>query len=328
MGTSSHDLTERQVVWSRHWAGGASHSCAGSYDGTYGGAIAEFWRHVHAATQTGARILDLASGSGAVPRLLLQSRPGLPMTVHAVDLSTAAPQWLQDRPAFNTVQVLFHAGTRIESLPLPSGSIDLVTSQYGIEYGDAELACQEVRRVLAPAGRVAFVMHHAASRPVQLAEIEIGHIDWLMVPGGLVDRCAEMLRPMALAATPEGRAHLAGDAVANASRRAFNEAQTALNSRIRQQPDGSDVLGEAQDAAAQLFRVALQGDEEAAHEAHARWRQHLQDSRWRLNDLRCCALDATAASGLVQRLGLDAASVRIAALKEGEYLMAWSISSA
>ena len=44
---------QRQAVWTRHWATGAAHSCAGTYADTYGGAIADFWRGVHADTAPG-----------------------------------------------------------------------------------------------------------------------------------------------------------------------------------------------------------------------------------------------------------------------------------
>lgn len=325
--TTLQSLAKRQAVWSRHWANGAASSCAGSYADTYGGAIAAFWQRVHADTRAGANVLDLATGSGALPRLLLKCRPDLPMTLHAVDLSTTPPVWMHSHAPDAPAQLIFHAGTRLEALPLPSRSVDLITSQYGIEYGDAEAACREVLRVRAPGGRVALVMHHASSRPVQLAGVEVDHIDDLLAPSGLLDACAAMVEPMSLATTQEGRARLAADPAANAARKAFNAAQTALTAAAQQQPDGADVLGEAQDAALQVLALAVRTGETAAREALARLRQHLMDARWRLKDLQRCALDEVGAQAWVARLGLDAVRPHVNTLHEGPHLMGWTLVS-
>ena len=318
-------LKMRQAVWSRHWASGAGHSCAGSFWNDYGGEIAAFWRAMHATTPSGACVLDLATGGGAVPRLLLHSRPDLPVDLHAVDLATTAPAWVRERPPGAPGRVTFHGGTRVEALPLRAASVDLVTSQYGIEYAEVDAALDEVLRVRAPRGRIAFVLHHAESRPVRLAAIELAHLAVLLGPEGLVAACAAMLRPMAQAATAEGRARLAQDSTAHAARQAFNAAQSAVTARGRGQPDGADVLGEAQDAAAQVLALAGQRGEAVARDAHARWLQHLQDARLRLEELRRCALDAPALQGWVQRLQRHGLTVETATLAEGAHLMGWTL---
>ena len=38
---------ERRIEsWSRYWASGALHSCAGSFDGNYAGSLRAFWNEV------------------------------------------------------------------------------------------------------------------------------------------------------------------------------------------------------------------------------------------------------------------------------------------
>lgn len=312
-------MLARQAVWARHWAGGAAHSCAGSYGATYGGAVAAFWRGVCDRTPAPARALDIATGSGAIPRLWLGFRAG--DAWDAVDLAPDAPAWMQKAgPALR-----FHGGVLAEALPFPDARFDLVTSQYGLEYGDLARAVPELLRVRAPQGRVALVLHHAASRPVALAGIELAHLDWLAGPEGLLPACAGMLRPLAQARTPEGRARLAGDAAAEAARERFNVAQDALAARAQAAPDGADVLAEVQDAVAGVLGQAVQAGEAPARAALAALQQQLADSRLRLQELCACALDRSAAEALASRLAAAGLHPVLAPLHEGAHLMGWTL---
>lgn len=309
----------RQAVWSRHWASGAAHSCAGSYGTTYGGAVAAFWRGVCDRSPAPLRALDIATGSGAIPRLWRGFRTG--DTWDAVDLSPDAPAWMRDAgPGLH-----FHGGVLAEALPFADASFDLVTSQYGLEYGDLGRAVPELLRVRRPGGRVAMVLHHAASRPVSLAAVELAHLDWLAGPGGLLRACEAMLGPLARARTPEGRAGLDGDATAEAARARFNAAQDALAARARAAPDGADVLGEVQDAVAGVLGSVVQQGESAGRQALQALEQGLGDSRLRLQELRDCALDAAAAQGLCARIAAAGLQAALAPLREGSHLMGWTL---
>jgi SAM-dependent methyltransferase len=307
----------RQAVWSRHWATGAPHSCAGSYGALYGGAIAEFWGAVHAHTRAGARVLDLASGSGAVPRLLRRLRPELDCRYEAADLSLSVPQ---DAPWLH-----FHPGVAAEALPFADAGFDLLTSQYGVEYGDLERVLRELLRLRRPQGRIALVLHHAASRPVRLARTELNHLRWLDGSDGLLTACRAMLPLLLLARTPEGRTRLTDDAAAEATRLRFNEAQDALAERARAQPDGADVLGEVQDAVAAVLGTAVQAGQAPAEAALAALRQRLADSRWRLQELCDCALDETAARAVSSHLHACGLQPDLTPLADGQHLMGWAL---
>lgn len=322
MSGAAADLPEgsRAAVWARHWASGSPHSCAGSYGATYGGVVADFWRALLHEVPVGARTLDLASGSGALPRLFLQLAPQRLGTLDAVDLTPTPPPWFAS-PAAQAVR--FHGGISIEALPFADASLDLVVSQYGLEYA-GPAARAEARRVLAPGGRIALVLHHAQSRPVQLAALEMAHIDWLR--GSLLPAAAAMAGPLARAATPQGRAALAADAAAHASRERFNAVQSALAQRIAAQGDGADVLFELRDAVGQALALAHRhGDGAAAAGALAQIDQHLADVHWRLRELRGCALDAEAMQALALALAAGQGTHRIGTLSEGEHLMGWTL---
>jgi SAM-dependent methyltransferase len=310
-------MTMRQAVWSRHWSTGATHSCAGSYGKLYGGAIADFWRRVHADTPADARVLDVASGSGAVPRLLRHLRPDLDCQYEAVDLAFAPPAelpWLK-----------FHAGVAAEALPFDDGSFALVTSQYGVEYGDLDRALPELLRVRRTHGRIALVLHHAGSLPVRLARVELDHLDWLEGPDGLLAASEAMLPMLLQARTQEGRSRLAIEPAAEAIRLRFNAAQDALTARARTQPDGADVLGETQDAVASMLGAALQSGADPAWAARSELRQRLSDGRWRLRELCDCALDEAAARALASRLRQAGLRAEPMLLTEGSHLMGWAL---
>lgn len=312
----------RQAVWARHWAGGAPHSCAGSYGSTYGGAVAAFWRGVCDRTPAPAQALDIATGSGAIPRLWRGFRPG--DRWDAVDLSPTAPDWMHEAGP----DLHFHGGVLAEALPFAAGRFDLVTSQYGLEYGDLARAVPELLRVRAPQGRVALVLHRAQSRPVALAAVELAHLDWLQGPQGLLRACEALLRPLAQARTPEGRARLAGDAAAEAAREAFNAAQEALAARAQAAPDGADVLAEVQDAVAGVLGQVAQQGEPAGRAALAALQGQLDDSRLRLQELRACALDEAAARALADRLAAAGLRPVLAGLQEGPHAMGWTLEAA
>ena len=316
----------RGGVWTRYWATGMPHSCARSYGDTYGGALGAHWRDLFASLRSGDRLLDVATGNGALPRLVLDSQPKGGMSVDAIDLALIAPAWLAAAPAEQAARVRFHGGVPAESLPFSAGDFSLVVSQYGIEYSEMDRSVPEVLRVLAPGGRVRIVAHHRDARPVLLAGDEIGHIDWLVTPGCLLELAHAMCEPMARAATAAGRESLATDMHANALRGRFNEAQQAAARRI----EGSrcpDVLHDVREWIAQAFAVAGSRGTEPARRALEQARRLLADSRVRLDELRRCALDDAGADTLCARLSAGGASVRHAVLRDGEHVLGWAVAA-
>ena len=105
-----------------------------------------------AAPWPGERVLDIACGTGALTRLLVE-RVGPNGHVTGLDLSAgmlAVARTLLDEP-----NVDWHEGSALE-LPFPDGSFDLVTCQQGLQFfPDRPAGVREMRRVLKPGGRLA-----------------------------------------------------------------------------------------------------------------------------------------------------------------------------
>ena len=315
-------------AWSRYWASGAAHSCVGSYGEDYRGAIARWWDEHFVRLRPADHVLDIGTGGGPLPRRLVDRCDGdasrLP-TVSAVDAADVHFAWVPEpRPAWSSKLRVF-ARTRAEALPLPDACVDLACSQFGIEYAPAEGAVAELRRVLKPQGRAAFVLHAEASLLVDVAGIEAGHLDWLRRPSGFVDRVRAMLPRMALAASPEGRAALAGDAEANAARLALNAEMGALAERAAASAV-PDALHEAREAAFQLFALAGREGLAAAESSAASWVQALDDAHARQRGLLDAAMGEARLRDWAAPLVREGRTVNIAPLGHDDgRLLAWGL---
>jgi demethylmenaquinone methyltransferase/2-methoxy-6-polyprenyl-1,4-benzoquinol methylase len=101
-----------------------------------------------AGLKSGMIVLDVACGTGAVTRAILQVLNGAG-TVVGVDPS--AGMLAQARA---NVPAEFHEG-EAEALPFPDNSFDFLTMGYALRHvGDLHKAFKEYRRVLRPGGRV------------------------------------------------------------------------------------------------------------------------------------------------------------------------------
>jgi SAM-dependent methyltransferase len=105
-----------------------------------------------AALCPGERVLDVACGTGVVARLAaervgptgsvaaLDVNPAMLATARSIACSGAAIQWYE---------------TSAEAMPLPDAAFDVVLCQLGLQFvADKAAAIREMRRVLAPGGRL------------------------------------------------------------------------------------------------------------------------------------------------------------------------------
>jgi ubiquinone/menaquinone biosynthesis C-methylase UbiE len=105
-----------------------------------------------AALRPGERVLDVACGTGVVARLAAE-RVGLSGTVAALDLNPAMLSVARSTASSGAAIQWYE--TSAESVPLPNDAFDAVFCQLGLQFvGDKSAALREMRRVLAPGGRV------------------------------------------------------------------------------------------------------------------------------------------------------------------------------
>lgn len=315
------DPSARRAAWSAYWATGGLHSCVGSFDGNYSGAIGDFWRAVFTDLPEGpVRVLDLATGNGALPRLLWEhrgNRPGL--QVDAVDLARLAPAWLDpDQHA----GLRFHAGVAMEQLPFADASFDLVTSQYGFEYARRDAALAEALRVLKPDGRLALVMHHAASVLVRVGRSELRNQSLLLAPDGLLAATAAVLPWISRARAGQDPS---GEPEALAARHAYNAAVQALAAVIAAS-DAPDLLLETRAWVNRLL-AGTGPDPSPALASLANYREGLVAAGLRTGELIEHALDEAQLSALVSSIqaARPAGRVQVLPVAQAEGLLGWGL---
>lgn len=315
---------QRQAVWTHHWSSGVLHSCAEHPDGRLGSGFVEFWRPLIQALPEETALLELGSGNGVLPWSMVAWRRPLKLQIDAVDWADVRPPWLASLDADQRSRIRIHGGVRMEALPFPAASFDLVIGQYALEYGELAACAAEIRRVAKPGAEVALVCHHSDSRPVRLARTELSHMALLLEePAGLLV-CAQRLLPwVRMAQPPEGRARLASLPDANRDRTAFNDAQTRLSAAANGS-DCPDVIEEARSVVDAALRAAADGQVESGQANIERWAAALRGAQLRLQELSACALDAEATQRLSTLLDLVQPAAWTPLLDQG-HCMAWCL---
>ena len=122
-----------------------------------------------ARPQAGEHVLDLACGTGALTRDILQ-QIGSRGSVVGVDISPDMLRVAREVVGTHGSMVEWRQASA-EALPLPDASVDLAVCQQGLQFfPDKPGALRELRRVLKPGGRVALSVWRAIEHwPVQQA---------------------------------------------------------------------------------------------------------------------------------------------------------------
>lgn len=198
--------------WTLYWQNDNLQSCIASQFPEDIEAIKAYWQGLLLGLERNADVLDLASGNGAVPSMLLSINKQLKIT--AVDLADIAPEkYLNQAPELKSVH--FIPNTDICNLPFPENSFDAVTSQFGLEYAPLEQACRAAAKVLRPGGKLQLLVHHTDSDIVSPATLTRTEIDHLLGPGGVIEAaCAFASGNIDLARLEKvGQIYLQADAV-------------------------------------------------------------------------------------------------------------------
>lgn len=217
-------------AWASYWQGGARdgrRGCVPNAAGPLHGAQAHFWRDFAASLPARARVLDLATGDGAVLRMLGGGRSDLRLL--GVDSAAVLP------PAPRGTEL--RAGVAMEALPFADGGFDAVTSQFGVEYGDVPAVAREIARVLRSGGRLAFLCHHAGGPLVSHNRDRAEALAWASRESGWLQKAAALARARGAADLPTPGS-FAG-AVAGARRRHAGQTVAAeFLEAVRQTLDG------------------------------------------------------------------------------------------
>lgn len=162
-------------AWSRYWNSAQLAACLGGEDGNYTGAIRSIWEAYFSQAASGATVVDLATGNGAIALIAaaVSRERGLDLDIHGIDRADLAPGLAAGPQAELLGTIRYHARTTVESMPFGNDSVALISSQYGIEYADRSPALRECARILEPGGRLMAVTHSVDSRVMRQTEIDL-----------------------------------------------------------------------------------------------------------------------------------------------------------
>jgi SAM-dependent methyltransferase len=154
--------------WSRYWQRGTVTTFEGHFRDNYDAEIRDFWWRQFEPIPDGGALVDLATGNGALPLLAARyaREHGRSFSILGLDSAALDPARLREaRPelAADLDSVTLVGNTSLEDTGLEAAFADLVTSQFGFEYGDTAAGAREAFRILRPGGRLAMILHHAQS---------------------------------------------------------------------------------------------------------------------------------------------------------------------
>ncbi len=316
--------TSRFQSWSRYWSTGLVESCQGSQS-AQSNQLLEFWQLVFQAMPESSRVLDVATGNGALPRLAMTTLGNSRrIEIDAIDVAKITPIWLSQRSQSDLVLVRFHDETAAEQLPFADRTMDYVISQFGLEYTDCSRSLPEIGRVLRPKGRMALAVHAKGSLIVRQASAELHELAWFF-DAGLFLRASEMCFFAAQAATPEGVARLSGDPAASQARTRFNAMLAELSNRKRQSACAELVHGCAESLLQAVSYARNSGDANAAQVRVEQLAQQYVDMQLRHQELIAHARDLAGMQDLATAMGLQ--QVQLAPLHDASgNVLAWGCS--
>ncbi len=156
MNKHTSDAPQVADSWDTYWHGTGD---VGAYSsgGVNHPAIRVFWDEFFADVKQDfnePKIIDIASGNGAVVERALATFGKQQLDITCVDVSDAAISNIRARfPPVNAIV------TDARNIPLDSGIFDIATSQFGVEYAGLE-TINEAARLLASGGQLALLLHN------------------------------------------------------------------------------------------------------------------------------------------------------------------------
>jgi len=150
-----NDPSQTEKSWDTYWRGTGDVS-AFSSGGVSHPAIHSFWSDFFASLQTSSselRIIDLATGNGAVIEVALGTSHIESSSITCVDISPAAIENVGRR--FPGISGIVADALKI---PLEDSGFELATSQFGVEYAGID-AIYEGARLLTSGGQLAMLLH-------------------------------------------------------------------------------------------------------------------------------------------------------------------------
>ncbi len=265
--------------WQNYWNGSVTGSFGSDEPAWYRLHILPRWQTLFESLPDGSRILDIATGNGAVTRVALKvaSSAGKQFKIEAVD-----------RVPTRTIDgVTLLPPSPLERFQPPADHYQLITAQFGLEYARPEPVIPRLARALTPEGRIAVIAHHVDSLISQNSREELAQYRSLLQDFPVFERMEKLILIMGESHSKSDRRRLQQNPRAQQARLALNRCIARLTGRHPQGIVIAEVLKQAQ----YLFQHggSLSVKERVSH--LKRLRQHSLQARQRIIDQLSAALD-------------------------------------
>lgn len=306
-------MTEDQ--WTQFWRRNSITTFARQFNQNYDREFVEFWNARFGTLRSGATIVDLGTGNGAICFLAHQYavEHDRDYKIVGLDLADIHPREVLDKhadllAAFATVE--FRSRVAIEETALDAQSVDLLTSQYGFEYADTARSIKEAHRILAPGATIALVLHHEDSEVVKLASDGIAQAHYCLRKEELDKKVIVLLRAMGDVVTLEERRALQSNRKTERLRQKLNAAVARINTRAQRHQDPEGFIGVI---VPNLLNVFMQYKDSKLDEKLryvARVQAEFRAFEQRMADLRAAALSCEDFASLVQEFASSGFEIR------------------
>lgn len=187
--------------WTAYWQATTSLNsfAEGAAATGYQGELAQFWQMQLADLPTDALIADLGTGNGALALLLAEQKllQQKDWRILALDAAAIRPQQsLSSLPRYAALAsaIRFYPQVAMEQLPFARQSMDLLVSQFALEYSKLELSLAEAVRVLKPAGRLVAIMHSHETALAKDSALALSVMAALNAGNGILDQIQQLLQ--------------------------------------------------------------------------------------------------------------------------------------
>lgn len=168
--------------WEIFYRNGAIATGPSQNNGNYDQEILQAWLAFFESCPENAKILDIATGNGAVAIIASETsrKLGKHFDVHACDFAQINP--LRDVPnaAERLAGITFHPGMAVENLTFDDAYFDAVSGQYALEYTDIPASLKQLHRTMKANGLAQFIIHHKNSILVRNTLINLDEADFVL----------------------------------------------------------------------------------------------------------------------------------------------------
>lgn len=182
--------TNDSNAWSLYWSEDRLYSCVAQSSDEDQQVLNTLWQEFAQKMVPGSRLLDLATGNGAVAHSVLSANSRV--QIDAVDKASIDPKkTLKGCDSLNSVH--FHSNTDLFDLSFEPLTFDAISSQFGIEYAGLEAVSVRVMPYLKVGGRFQFIIHHAQSGIILSSKNKIIEFEQLTQKSGVLETLIAVL---------------------------------------------------------------------------------------------------------------------------------------